>query len=388
MKYFSFLITIMLSFNKITYLFLSEISLQILNGSCECPVGINPAICKHFFAVAYLLEDYARKELFDAPTDKLQMWHRPTKKQFSPKKAEDAFGVEASRKPVNLCFNHDALKKLPGNMSIFHVIENSAELSYSSSLGLPAMPFAGDICTQFCDFLSFEEILFISDELIKTISDCISLEKDTIGQTSCALWFNERRKRLTASNFHRVINRKDGFEMLAAELLNPKDISHIPAVKYGRDMEPIVRNKIRNRYLHENLRSVGLVVNPQFPFLGCSPDALLYSIENGPTLVEIKCVLNPSNLSLSELSRTRKDFCLEFDDALKVFTLKKNHKYMTQIQGQMGICHLDKCLFVLHFSMKNTFTEIVYYNEKMWNTILPSLKLFYFTYYIKYIVKK
>ena len=36
----------------------------------------------------------------------------------------------------------------------------------------------------------------------------VELERNTRGQSDCALWFEERRYRLTASNFGSVIKRK------------------------------------------------------------------------------------------------------------------------------------------------------------------------------------
>ena len=49
---------------------------------------------------------------------------------------------------------------------------------------------------------------FVQNNLYTTKQQMVELEHNTRGQSDCALWFEERRSRLTASNFGSVIKRK------------------------------------------------------------------------------------------------------------------------------------------------------------------------------------
>jgi len=55
-------------------------------------------------------------------------------------------------------------------------------------------------------------------------------------------------------------------------LLFPVDISHVPAIKWGIEKEDIARRQYIDKMasLHQGFQCTmsGLVVNPQYPFLG------------------------------------------------------------------------------------------------------------------------
>lgn len=199
------------------------------------------------------------------------------------------------------------------------------------------------------------------------------------------MWHKERRFRLTASLFHKIIHTRSTYNDLCVEIKSEQNqsLSHIPAVAHGSSMEAVVRCKLRHLYSNNILRKCGLVINPNFPFLGASPDGLI--MKNEPCLIEIKTVYNPKDLSLEELYTNRKDFCLSKNDKGN-FELKKSHKYYTQIQGQLGVCNLNTCVFVLHFSSKkDMFITEIPLDKYVWQTSLFKLTEFYFTYYLPYL---
>ena len=66
------------------------------------------------------------------------------------------------------------------------------------------------------------------------------VERETRGQKDNTKWFDTmRRNRISSSTFGRVCKRKDNMsqESFVRELVDGKDNSHIPAVKYGTGNE-------------------------------------------------------------------------------------------------------------------------------------------------------
>lgn len=158
--------------------------------------------------------------------------------------------------------------------------------------------------------LNEEEKKFFHEKINLNAQESKVVEKKTINQNN-SLWHGERKIRLTASNFHRVVSRKGNFHELSVKLLQSPDLSHIPAVKYGKESEEKVKRHLIEEFPQHKFRNVGFVINPKFPFLGASPDGLLFNNEE-QLLVEIKSVYNVEQVSLDELLK-RPNFCLKKD---------------------------------------------------------------------------
>lgn len=171
---------------------------------------------------------------------------------------------------------------------------------------------------------------------------------------------------------------------MSLRILDNKNLDHIPAIRHGKKYENKVKNYVAEKYRDFKFRDVGLVINPKFYFLGASPDGLLHGRET--FLVEIKCVHNTENLQLEELC-LKPGFCLQHIDG--VFQLKTNHQNYYQMQGQMAMCNIKKCLFVLLYNVKkDPYIEEVYFNEEKWKFIFEKVQKFYFTIHLKNIMKK
>lgn len=255
---------------------------------------------------------------------------------------------------LNKVINYHSLSILPPRTPIFLVIDD--DKCHIPTLPLPAVVTV-DVRPQLPVETSFEEILFLHENIIKSLEECYDLEYKTRTQADCSLWHEARSYRLTSSNFYRIFGRKTDFNSLSHQLKSPKCIDNIPAVSYGKKTEVIVKRIIESSN-DLYFRDVGLVVNPAFPYLAASPDGLLYKTNFDPLLVEIKCIFNEKNLPLTTLC-SRANFCLKFDENFS-FSLKTSHPYYFQVQGQMGITNIKKCLFVVYFSASEApYQEIV-----------------------------
>lgn len=76
-------------------------------------------------------------------------------------------------------------------------------------------------------------------------------------------------------------------------------------------------------------------------FLGASPDGLL----DDTTLIEVKCPFKYRNDMLRDCLLNKNDYILNFDG--EHFNANRNHDYFHQIQGQLNICNMKKCILIL-----------------------------------------
>lgn len=363
-----------------------SVILQVRTAACGCVGGSPPAACKHSLALLYAILNYSQKELYCAPTEQLQKWHQVKPTKTSPKK----FDYDTEDESVLDDVNYECLNDLHFTAPIFDVIDNTNfnldEASYRKSVPLPVI-----VCTSInhCDYpeyLNFNELMFLHENIKVSFEEAVTIEKDTIQQSKCNAWKMERLKRLTSSLFFKIIKCKSNFTNLANEIHNShnNNISDIPAVKYGILNEPLVQNVLRHTYNNFVFRKTGLIINPFFPYLGASPDGLLHNSDE-TILIEIKCIYNPHKLNLSGLVQSRTQFCLKFEN--EKFSLKSNHKYMYQIQGQLAVSNLTKCLFVLMYRQNMPlYIEEIKFDHQLWLSMKNRLHNFYFKYYLPIVI--
>lgn len=75
-----------------------------------------------------------------------------------------------------------------------------------------------------------------------------AIEKITVGHADNETWHQQREGRITASNFHRVFTKVESMKASEENSANKfvdsllekgKPPTNLPALKYGRDMDPI-----------------------------------------------------------------------------------------------------------------------------------------------------
>ncbi|XP_039298924.1 uncharacterized protein LOC120354905 [Nilaparvata lugens] len=198
------------------------------------------------------------------------------------------------------------------------------------------------------------------------------LERRTVLQHHSAEWLEERRKRITASNFGRISKRRPntGCENVVRELLygGGKNCS---AMEYGRMNEEAALKKV-SEIAGQKILKCGLFIDADFPFLAASPDGLL---EDGHGIVEVKCPQTIKDLLPREAAKLKiLKFCKIEDTNIELNT---NHNYYYQIQGQLHITKRQYCLFCI-WSPKGTEVVTVYKDEQFWSSkILEQVKKFY-----------
>lgn len=176
-----------------------------------------------------------------------------------------------------------------------------------------AREFQGSTADDFLDFCS-KKMLAMNDL-------CDTAELLTIEQADTDIWHDLRVGRITASRIHEVTR----CSMLRGSLVDKimgKGGGFSFAMKRGTILENEVFDVVKEEYIE--LKKSGLVLDPNFPFMGASPDGLCDTF-----VLEIKCpytVKTHANyIDVNKLSR----------------------KYFGQIQLQMHMTHRSKALLAV-----------------------------------------
>jgi hypothetical protein len=195
-----------------------------------------------------------------------------------------------------------------------------------------------------------------------------TLEKETRGQLEQEKWWEERKNRLTSSNFGVICKRRrtSKWAPIVKRLLYDTKFTN-EATRYGQMHE---KEAIR-KYEEISGRRVspsGLFIDLNQCFLAASPDG----ITDDGGIIEVKCPKSAENLTLEQAAKTIKCFCLDTN-----LQLKKSHNYHYQVQGQLYVTGAPFCDFVVWTRQDCLFTRILRDDEFWSEKIEPILVFFY-----------
>lgn len=215
------------------------------------------------------------------------------------------------------------------------------------------------------------------DKMKATITPALTenLQEVTSLQSQCNAWKIHRAGRVTGSTFHRVLTCKpSSIVNLVKKMMQYEDKElSVPAVLWGKQMEVTARQRYLSdmKSTHKNfkLKTVGLTVKADQPYLAASPDGVWSCDCCGSGVLEIKCPFKyREGLQGSELDA---DFCL--DSHLE---LRKSHPYYAQVQLQMYACQLGSCDFMV-WTKQNALTHRVQVNSNFLTEALPKAEEFF-----------
>ena len=142
-------------------------------------------------------------------------------------------------------------------------------------------------------------------------------------------WYSERSKRITASIFGKILNRKHIVypKSLIQTITEKKETrsNFMPAaLRWRIDKEAVAIAKYE-ACSGVAVNKCGLVISPEWPWLGCSPDGLIMETSSLSRCIEVKCPYSKREMKLEEAATSDKSFCLRSADGK--FELKRNHQY-------------------------------------------------------------
>lgn len=191
--------------------------------------------------------------------------------------------------------------------------------------------------------LTAEEILTEMKEKHRTREAIQAIEVVTRHQASSQLWHDHRRGMVTASIAHTCMTRSvtllkshhpPKLEPLMNLILRTKTVQ-TQAMLHGIRKEATAidsyTKKLESLGHKLSVQTVGLVVLPEAPFIGCSPDGIVSfqcaCCMGTKVLLEVKCPTKLENAFLN------------FDAK----SLKRD--YETQVNVQMGVCNVKRTHF-------------------------------------------
>lgn len=190
-------------------------------------------------------------------------------------------------------------------------------------------------------------------------------------------WMELRRNLLTSSNFGKVIKRRktNPCANMVKNMLYRPNLSHVTSIHHGITNEPIAREQL-SEILEEEISSCGLFIDKNIPYFGASPDGI---IKRSNTLIEIKCPLAPYKMGIDEAIKNHKMHFWRYNKKNNEITINKNSDWYYQVQGQMHICEVPKCILAIWYGDKKIKIEIIEEDKKFWvEKMEPKLTEFYF----------
>ena len=178
---------------------------------------------------------------------------------------------------------------------------------------------------------------------------------------------------------------KKNFEKFCSDLITAKPIKS-RNTEHGIRCEPIAKReyqKYMNKIGHPvNVKPAGFFVSSKLYVLGCSPDGMViyHNFGSGGDafgLLEIKCPSSKFTVNPADVC-SDKNFYLEMQDSTP--TLKRNHEYYDQVQGQMGLTGAKWSDFVVYTKVGMTIERIPF-DQEHWHQLREKLCTVYFKHF-------
>ena len=182
-----------------------------------------------------------------------------------------------------------------GSMPSSGMPDHGADALASSS-AMPNNTTNTDICMSLCRITSLAAftVQLTKEQWYKkhVDVDAAKLLEETLGQASCGAWFKARSVRVTASSVKQILSLKPSTDPanLVRRLTTSASFS-TEATMYGRQHEATAVAsycRLMSQVTSSDVvaQPSGLVIRPDYPWLGASPDGIILE---GNGLVEVKC---------------------------------------------------------------------------------------------------
>jgi hypothetical protein len=223
----------------------------------------------------------------------------------------------------------------------------------------------------------------VFETLTITAKEASAVETMTRKQSNSAVWVEQRRGRLTSSIFGEIY--KTSLEVpsksLLKKILGLNNVPNTPAIKWGRQNEKVALSEyeklMKASHVNFHIRSSGLIIHPQHPFIASSPDSEVSCDCHGVGLVEVKCPYSQQNLHPCRIDNAYLT-PHECQSPLCPRILDQNHNYFYQVQGQLNVhASASYCHFVC-WTPLGLHVECINKDTSFFACVLDKLKTYFY----------
>ena len=141
------------------------------------------------------------------------------------------------------------------------------------------------------------------------------VEENTRKQASSRVWFQQRSGRVTASKLKSAIATdpaKPSHSLIKSICYPDLHSFRSASCKYGIEHENIARKEYAQRMskVHTNfeIAETGLIIEPLYPFMGASPDAVVSCTCCGNGVLEVKCPFSCKDKDFQSVANSNSNF--------------------------------------------------------------------------------
>lgn len=189
----------------------------------------------------------------------------------------------------------------------------------------------------------------------------------------------------------RIVRCRTGQQSLLRTLFDGPSLDHSKAIQHGKKNESVAVEAYKAFKLRQrrpvDVRPCGIALHLQYRYIGASPDGMVRDPSAHPKygLLEVKCPHAKFGSSTEEAAGD-KGFCLAMIDGCP--QLDPSHAYYFQVQGQLGVCNLQWCDFVVWLG-DSVHVERIVFDRSFWRqSMLPSLLSFYLQHAVPYLLER
>jgi len=185
-------------------------------------------------------------------------------------------------------------------------------------------------------------------------------------------WHEYRAKRMTASNFGSIVgvNPYASPKSALKNMLWPRKFS-CAATEWGTKYEDTAAKIFQTQMIRNrpelgiaSVQFPGLIISPEKPYFGCSPDGIVVMKSGKRRGLEIKC-----------------PFSKKLYPAIPAY-------YYAQIQGTCGLLNLEAYYFAVWTPQETLIEEYAFDRDYYFQFLLPRMETFYFEEYVPLAILK